>query len=83
MPSIFDDFDDFNYGRKREDCIKNDFCVRCGRKCFGFDDVHYIRENIPDAAEANARSKTNFKLICLLVAGGITLAGATVVSAVF
>ncbi len=47
------------------------------------DDVHYIRENIPDVVEANTRSKTNFKLICLLVAGVITLAGATVVTAVF
>ena len=46
-------------------------------------DVNYIKQNIMMVGEANGRSKTNFKLICLLFAGGITLAGAGLVSTVF
>ena len=47
------------------------------------EDVSYIKQHITVVGEANGRSKTNFKLICLLFAGGITLAGATLVSAIF
>ena len=46
-------------------------------------DVRYIRENIGCGIEANTRSKTNFKLFCLLLAGMITLTGAVVATGAF
>ena len=49
------------------------------------EDVIFIREamatNAPIVASTSARTHTNFKLICLLFGGMITLAGAVVVTA--
>lgn len=42
----------------------------------------YIRKNIMQGVEANTQSKTNFKLICILIAGLFTLTGAIVIQVI-
>lgn len=42
----------------------------------------YIRKNITQGVEANTQSKTNFKLICILIAGLFTLTGAIVIQVI-